>query len=119
LKFTPAKSLDNLKFVLQPTSTSAPWLRDVNQSVIGLKVLAHLNGTGWVDGNLPFVGYGSATADGEGVFDVGESSGAVRRLSFGTAGPFFGDVYIRLGLTPLSGLEVDIDSLISSIADLN
>jgi hypothetical protein len=119
LKFTPAKSLDNLKFILQPTATSAPWLRDVNKSVVGLKVLAHLNGTGWVDGNLPFVGYGSATADGEGVFDVGESSDDVRRLSFGTAGPFFGDVYIRLGLTPLSGLEVDIDSLISSIADLN
>jgi len=53
--------------------------------------------TGWVDGNAAYPGAGSPSTDGAAALDVANSSGTVKKITYGTT-PRTGTIYVRVGI---------------------
>jgi hypothetical protein len=116
LKYTTTKLISNFRFLMQPPAGVVPWQTSpLNHVIQGLNFFVKIGGTGWIDANRPYRGYGPATMDGAGALDVRftEPTG-VRKVTVGTAGPFTGDIYLRLGFTVDTALQINVETLIDS-----
>ncbi len=96
---TPLSSVNSVTITFNGTSPT--WTAAANGVTSGLTLNVRVSGTDWIDGNAPYSGSGSPSANGTPAMVSSDSSATVKKITFGSTARS-GTIYVRIGLPALS-----------------